>query len=273
MMKYKHFVCWVVLVLVAPTFLLGQNAFAHYAGARGIGLANANLGFRDVYAGFNNQAGLAFLEHFGAVGYVENRFQLDELKLAAVTVAKPTELGTFGMTLQYYGFDLYNEQKVGLNYSRKLFDNLAIGAQFDFLNTRISEYGNASALTFELGLQYRIIEKLWAGVHVFNPIRAELGQTALPALLQIGLNYEVSTALIISASIEKNAELATNYRIGLEYFLWQKVFFRTGINTEPSLLNFGLGYDVGQVQINVAASFHQVLGISPAIGLRFTGKD
>ncbi|MEM6316711.1 MAG: hypothetical protein AAF960_03520 [Bacteroidota bacterium] len=270
---HKRFIYWILFCSLIPVFLSGQNGFSQYAGARGIGLANANLGFRDVYAGFNNQAGLAFLENFGAVGYIENRFQLEELKLAALTVAQPTEFGTFGMTLQYYGFDLYNEQKVGLSYSRQLFDNLAIGAQFDFLNTRISEYGNASALTFELGLQYRIVEKLWAGVHIFNPIRAELGQSTLPSVLQFGLNYEVSLSLIISGSLEKNAELATNYRFGLEYFLWQKVFFRTGINTEPSLINFGLGYDVGQVQINVAASFHQVLGFSPAIGLRFVGKD
>jgi len=246
-----------------------QNAFSTAAGAKGIGAGNANLTYRDIHSGFNNQAGLAYLEGFSGAAYAENRFLLKELQLAAISIAKPTNAGTWGMMLQYFGFEEYNEQKVGLSYSRKLFDKLAIGAQFDFLNTQIKEYGSAAAITFEIGLQYEILDKLTTGIHIFNPIRATIGTQELPAILQIGLTYRPTNYIAISGSVEKDSTLPYTIRMGLEYQVLEKIQFRAGFNSNPNRLSFGLGYTVNRMQLNVAASYHDVLGFSPALGVVF----
>ena len=250
----------------------GQNAFSTAAGARGIGMGNANLTLKDVYSGFNNPAGLAYLDGFEGAAFVENRFLLQELQLAAISIAQSTNSGTIGMTLQYFGFEEYNEQKVGLNYSRKLFDKFSIGAQFDLLSTRIKEYGNAAAITFEVGLQYEILDKLTMGIHVFNPIRATIGTEISPSILQIGLTYQVADYLTISGTIEKETTLPYNAKFGLEYQVADKVQLRAGMNSNPNRLSFGVGYLVNQLQLNVAATYHEVLGFSPALGFQFTPK-
>lgn len=250
-----------------------QNAFSTAAGAKGIGAGNANLTYTDIHSGFNNQAGLANLEGFSGVAYAENRFLLKELQLAAISFAKPTNSGTWGMMLQYFGFDEYNEQKVGLNYSRKLFEKFSIGAQFDFLNTQIKDYGNASTFTFEVGLKYEVLEKLTTGIHIFNPIRASIGVQELPSILQIGLTYRPTNYIAISGSVEKDSTLPYNLRMGIEYQLLEKIQFRAGFNSNPNRLSFGLGYTINQMQLNVAASYHDVLGFSPALGVVFLPNE
>ncbi len=268
-LKYFLFFCF---LLSSCPVIYSQNAFSTSAGARGIGMGNANLTLKDIYSGFNNPAGLAYVDGFSGAAFVENRFLLQELQLAALSIAQSTNSGTIGMTLQYFGFEDYNEQKVGINYSRQLFDKLSIGAQFDFLTTRVREYGNVSAITFEVGFQYEILDKLSTGIHVFNPIRASIGAESLPAIIQVGLSYQVANYLTISGAIEKETILPYNAKIGLEYEIAKKIQLRAGVNSNPNRLSFGVGYIVNQLQLNVAATYHDVLGFSPALGFRFIPK-
>lgn len=271
-MKSLQKYLWLLLLVSPFSLLYGQNAFSTSAGARGIGIGNSNLTYKDIYSGFNNQAGLAYLDGFSGVVFVENRFLLKELQFVGLSVAQSTNSGTWGLALNYFGFADYNEQKVGLNYSRILFDKLAIGAQFDFLNTRIADYGNASGVTFEIGLQYEILDKLIAGAHVYNPIRATIGEEKMPSIIQIGLTYALADYITISGAIEKDTNLPYNLKVGVEYKVFEKVDIRVGINTNPNRFSFGLGYLVNRMQLNVAASYHDILGFSPSFGLRLMPK-
>lgn len=269
-MKLSSFATYFLFsILFFTSNLHGQNAFSTPAGAKGIGMGDADLTFRDIHSGFNNQAGLAYLAGFSGAVFSENRFLLKELQLIGLSIAQPTNSGTWGMTLNYFGFEGYNEQKVGINYSRLLFDNLAIGAQFDFLNTQISEYGNAATVTFEVGLQYEISEKLVAGVHVYNPIRATIGEEALPSILQIGLTYQLADYLRLSGAVENDTNLPYNLKMGVAYQIFKKVDIRVGVQTNPNRFSFGLGYLVNRIQLNVAAAYHDVLGFSPSFGVCF----
>lgn len=260
------------IIFVYNIFCYSQNTLSTSAGARGIGMGNANLTLQDVYSGFNNPAGLAFVESFSVGTFLENRFLLEELQLAAFSIAQPIKSGTIGMTLQYFGFEDYNEQKIGLNYSRKLFDNLSIGGQFDFLTTRIKEYGNTSAITFDIGLRYEILDKLIMGIHIFNPIQARISSENLPSIFQIGVTYQIADYLTISGSVEKETIQPYNAKIGIEYEIAEKIQLRAGMNSNPSILSFGVGYLVNQLQLNVATTYHPILGFSPSLGFRFTSK-
>jgi len=260
-------------LLFTVSMVYGQHGLSTSAGARGIGIGNSNLVFKDIYSGFNNQAGLAYLDNFSGAVFVENKFLLKELQFVGLSIAQPTNSGTWGMTLNYFGFTDYNEQKVGLSYSRILFDKLAIGAQFDFLNTRITEYGNANGVTFEIGLQYEILDKLMAGAHVYNPIRTTIGDEELPSIIQIGLTYSLADYITISGAIEKDTNLPYNIKVGAEYQIFEKVDIRVGMNSNPNRFSFGLGYMVNNIQLNAAATYHDILGFSPSFGLSFLPED
>ena len=130
---------WLVLPVFALTLLgaTGQNGYYPAGGARGVGMGNAGLGFQDINSAFSKPSGLAFLDGFSAAATVENRFLLKELHTAMAAAALPAAGGTFGMTLRYFGFELYNELQTGLSYARKLSDGFAIGAQCHYLQTRL----------------------------------------------------------------------------------------------------------------------------------------
>ncbi len=264
--RYLYFV---FLLFLTPLSLRAQSYFL--AGARGVGMGGADLNYKSIHSIFNNPAGLAYLDGFSATAFTENRFLLEELKSVSLGLAYPTSSGTIGLLVQYFGFQDFNEQKLGISYSRKLFDKLAIGAQFDLLNTRISEYGSAQAITFEVGLNYEIVRNITAGVHIFNPIRAAILEgEPLPASIQIGVTYQPADYLRWSISVGKDSDLAYSFRTGLEYLLLKKIFFRAGMTTNPNQFSFGLGYLYNNLQFDLATSYHQVLGFSPSIGISYS---
>jgi hypothetical protein len=255
-------------LFISTTVCKGQQGFSGQGGSKSTGLGNARLTFKDIHSIYTNQAGLAFLQKAAANAFVQNRFLLSELTQATLGVASPTPFGAFGISLQYFGSSDYNEKKIGLAYSKKLMDNLAIGAQFSLLSTHISGYGNKTSLTVEMGLIYGITEQIEAGVHIFNPIRtAILDGTPIPSILQMGFTYVPADYLSFSLAIEKETLTPFNVKLGLEYVFSEKFSFLTGINTSPYSYSFGWGYHWKKYWVYVSGSTHPVLGFSPAIGI------
>ncbi|GJM31972.1 MAG: hypothetical protein DHS20C18_09730 [Saprospiraceae bacterium] len=260
------------LLSFSPWYLSAQSGLPPTAGARSAALGSSGLNFTDINSIFSNQAGLADLESLSFTLVGENRFFLNEIKSLSAGAALPTGVGTFGLSLNYYGFELYNEQRIGLAYARKLMDRLSIGAQFVWLNTNIPEYGNQSTFTFELGLQAKLSKRLSLGFHTFNPARAKLvGEERLPTLLALGLQYQPSDKLYLLAEVEKDLDYTVRTRFGAEYQLVEQLWLRLGIATQPVEYSFGLGYTLKSgFRLDASARYHQVLGFSPGIGLTYS---
>ena len=98
------------------------------------------------HAIFGNQAGLATLENSNLLISTERRFNLSELSSHSAGAAIATKAGTFGLAINYFGFSEFNEQKIGLAYARKLGKRFNVGAQVDYLGTRIKEFGNVNTI-------------------------------------------------------------------------------------------------------------------------------
>ena len=149
------------------SFLFFLCTFAHFSfaqlsipltpGAKGLSMGGTGLNAQDVHAAWANPAGLSNLNAIGFAFYGEQRFSLSELKQVSAAAAMPAgKNGGLGLTLGYFGFDAYNEQRVGIAYGRKLAKNISMGVQMFAWSTRIPEYGNKTAMSFELGVQGRI---------------------------------------------------------------------------------------------------------------------
>ena len=248
-----------------------QNGALSAVGARGIAMGQTGVTFRDVNSLFGNQAGLAHLEQFAGLAFAERRFLLEEIQSFSFGAAYPTRSGTFGLALNYFGFEAYNEQRIGLAYGRKLFERFSIGAQFLLLNTRIPDYGSKAALTFELGVLAELIPQLNIGVHVYSPARVSITEDAyLPTVLRIGLNYLPSDNLSLMAEVEKDIDYAARTKVGVEYKIAPPLALRLGVATRPTSLSFGLGYLLSNgLSLDIASSYHQVLGFTPAAGVSY----
>ncbi|MCH2046410.1 MAG: hypothetical protein MK212_20010 [Saprospiraceae bacterium] len=261
--------CW-------ASFAQAQQGSPQNAGARGAAMGNASVTFTDINSAFSNQAGLAFLEELSFTAYGESRFLTTGINSFLFGVAYPhKKLGTFGLTVNYFGFDAYSEQKIGISYARKLFKNLSLGVQLDYLGTRIPEYGSANSLTFELGLLAKVNDELSIGVHAYSPVRVpvHLGANGnfdkISPIFKIGAAYTPSKHVILSGEIEKNLDHPFNGKLGIEYRPIDVFAIRAGVSTSPFLASFGFGLRLKSLDIDLASSYHQMLGFTPSLSVSY----
>ena len=163
-------------------------------GARSAGLANASVTLSDAWSVHHNQAGLGFLEKASAGVYYENRFLIPELGLSAGVVAVPVKKGAFGLSIRNFGYQLYNESKIGVGYGRAFGEKFSMGMQLNFLNVRFADvYGSRNVFTAEVGAIYKLNSNLTIATHINNPTRTRLTQLdadRLPTIIRFGLRYQ-----------------------------------------------------------------------------------
>jgi hypothetical protein len=267
-MRYK-----LIIILSFVCFHLYPQHDNSPIGARSAGMGNSSVCLQDLWAVHNNQAGLSELKNIEAGVYYENRFLLKELSFKSLAIAIPSKTGVFGLDINSFGFNLYNENKFGLAYSEKLLKNLSIGIQLDYLHTHIAEnYGNKGIVTFETGLRAQISNKIILAAHVFNPIRAKLSDynvERIPSILKFGLLYKPAEKINICAESEKDINYENILRIGVEYNIIKTIFIRTGISTNPVMNSFGFGFEYHKFRLNFSSSIHQTLGYSPQFSVSY----
>jgi long-subunit fatty acid transport protein len=268
-MKHLYFI---FLFLLSLNMGFAQNGTSPMAGGRGVAMGGASLTFTDINSAFSNQAGLAFLEDMSFSLGADMRFFSTDISSYSLAYAYPMEkAGTFGLAVNYYGFSGYNEQRIGLAYARKLSKKLSIGAQLDYLGFSIPEYGRKSIFTFELGMQAQLIENLSVAIHVFNPVRQEIVPNEnVPTVFRIGTAYTPNKKLVIAGELEKDIEMKMQFKAGVEYFIIDILALRAGVSTNPTQNSFGLGLKLDNgLNIDMATSYHYMLGFTPAISLSY----
>ena len=261
-----------LILVLLKTSLLPAQTLRKPVSANYIGLGAYSLNHVDGFSFTSNQASLAQLKTAAAGVYGERRFLLDELNNYTAVLALPTSTGNFGLKTNYYGFSDYNETQLGLAYGRKLGSKVDIGAQFNYHGIRITGYGNASAISFELGAVMHVSDKLHAGVHVANPVGGKFGkdqQEKLSSVYAIGLGYDASAKFFISAEIEKEEDQPVNVNAGMQYKFLPQLLGRIGMSTSTSSAWFGLGLNIKSFRIDVTTSYHPQLGITPGLMLVF----
>ena len=260
-----------LITLSVQSFAINKQS----SGARSLGLANANTTLLGVWSCNNNQAGLGAIKTFSMGASYQNRFGLSELALSNLNLAVPIKFGTLGITVQQFGFSEYNENKLGIAYGVALSEKVNIGTQVDYYQVSIAEAQtqNKNALAFEIGMIVKMTEKLSMGVHVFNFTNAKLTgdfEERLPMTLSIGLKYEFSKKLFSVLDIEKNIDLPTNLKMGLEYHPVQVLYFRGGLNTYDFHFTGGVGVQLNKFQLDLAISHQTYLGYVSQIALSYS---
>ena len=234
------------------------------------GLGSYSINHVDVFSFTNNQASLAQMKNASAGVYGERRFMLDELSLYQLAIAVPTNSGNFGVKAGYFGFSDNNESQMGLAYARKLGSKMDIGVQFNYNGIQVSGYGNSSAINFEIGTVFHLTDKLHTGVHAYNPVGGNYGKNSeekLASIYTIGFGYEASDKFFISAEIEKEENQPVNINGGIQYKFLPQFMARAGIATNTSQVYAGVGLFLKTFRLDVVASYHPQLGVTPGLML------
>lgn len=260
------------IFILFSTFLVQAQTLRRPLAASYTGLGAYSLHHTDVFSFTANQASLAQLTNISAAVYGERKFLLTELNSYTAAIGFPTSSGNFGLKTVYNGFSDYNETQTGLAYARKLGKKIDVGVQFNYQGLRIAGYGNASAISFELGTILHLTDQLHAGIHVSNPVGGKFGknqQEKLSSVYAVGLGYDASEKFFISAEIEKEEGQPINVNAGLQYKFIPQVLVRVGMSSATSSAWVGVGLTIKSFRVDITTSYHPQLGITPGMLLLF----
>jgi hypothetical protein len=177
-------------------------------------------------------------------------------------------MGNFGIQANYSGYSNFNENKIGLAYGRSLGSKLDIGAQFNYYSYRIPVYGNASTINFEGGAIMHFTEKFHGGFHLFSPVAGKLDKASdekLASAYTFGLGLDASESFYVSAQVVKEEDKAVNVTGGLQYQFRSQFFARAGFLSASESGYAGAGVMWKNMRLDVSASFHPQLGVTPGV--------
>lgn len=236
------------------------------SGGRTTSLGNCSVALNDFWSCHNNPAGFASIKDISIGFAYQNKFMLKELGYKNAGLLLPLNTGVIAVSFSQFGYNIYNENIIGLGFARNFGDKLKIGLKLDYLFFNFSgKYEDRFVPTFELGMQYNINKSLCLGAYVFNPVGVKtksLNKDKIPIVMRLGISYYINKEFMLTSEIEENFEYDFSYRFGLEYELYKNLFVRSGFQLNPELLTFGLGYHYERFIFDICAQMNQILGAS-----------
>lgn len=231
--------------------------------------------FLDAFSFTSNQASLSSLKEASAGVYTEQKFLLQELNVSTLAVAVPIKNGGVGFEANYFGYSDYNESQIGIAYAKKLGSLADIGIQFNYYSVRIPGYTNYNTINFEIGAIFHPSEKLHLGFHAYNPVGGKLGKNSyekLASIYKVGVGYEVSDQVFISAEIIKEENKPVNINANVEYIFAKQFFVRTGIFSDTGTPYAGAGWHWKNLRLDATVCYHPQLSFSPGLMLIYFFK-
>lgn len=264
-----------IISLILPLFSFSQN-IPFESGGRNVGMGKSSSAISQVWSINNNQGGLGFLENPEIGIYYTNRFLLKELSSQSFVFAYPTKYGNLGISIDHFGYTQHSEMQIGLAYAKKLNKYISLGLKFDYLQyQQPEEYGNARAILAEFGIFSNPYDGIFVSAHIYNPTRAKFNTSIekyAPSIFSFGLAYKPDPLVCLTAQIDKNLIYSTVYKMGVELNLKESLYIRAGLNISPNAYYMGLGYYFKNIKFDLAFSYQEVLGISPASSLGYEFK-
>jgi hypothetical protein len=255
-------------------FLISKNVTAQFfsPGARATAMGGAASTNNDLWATNNNVGALGFLEQSGAGLYYENRFILPETSSYGLNFAYTSKkAGVFGLALSRFGYKLFNRNAVGVRYARSFGPHISAGVGVNYHYIFIGNgYGNASAVSAEIGILGRVNKELSLSFHLVNPVRMNITRfqnEKLPMVIRFGISYNWASKVLTSLEVDADPEQKPNIKFGIEYKPVPLFILRGGFSSRPLAGSFGFGFDYKILRLDLAAAYHQQLGFSPQVGM------
>ncbi len=225
-----------------------------------------------MYATRSNAASLANLNQSSVALYAERRFALNNLNLLSFSGAVVTKRGAFAVHGNYFGFGLFSQSGLSLAYGIQVSKKADVGVQFNYYNLHQGAgYGSASSINASAGAIFHLTDKVHAGIHIYNPVGSKWSKAEekIPSQYTLGLGYEASDRLFVSAEAVKEENLPATVNAGLQYQFQKQFFARAGVSTATASYFAAVGFVFDSFRADIAASYQSPLGISPGILLLF----
>ncbi len=233
-------------------------------GARQAGMGYTSSTIADEWSLFNNIGGLGKISQKSISTAYEAVPSLIGANRMAAVFNSPIKWGTIGFGIFRFGDAIYSEQMISAGIGNQ-FGITSLGLKINYIQYRAEGFGTHSIVSIDFGGITQLTKELSIGAYLTNLTQSSL-QTQdgdrLPTQLVIGFGIKPGEKVFISTEIQKDIDHKPTWRAGLEYSIYQNVFFRTGYNYTPQSAFFGLGFKKGKLKIDYAIRFNQLAGTS-----------
>ncbi len=265
---------WKTLVFYGMIFLLKTNLILASGepfpiGAKSWGMGNTTAALADHNSVFNNPAGLGFLkENFISTSY-HSRYNIAGLQTLSLSSNYNTKFVNIGLGIERFGDKLYNEQKLGLAIGKST-NMISLGLKVSYFQAAIENFTSKNTLLTEFGVMTKISSKIQLGFHAYNLTGAKLfASQHIPSILRLGLSFTPTKQILLVAEAEKNIELPTYIKAGIEYQIVKGFYLRTGLTSKLNHAHFGFGFQSKQFIFDYALSSHSALGFSNHLSISY----
>jgi len=179
------------------------------------------------------------------------------------------------LNMMRFGGTQYSETAAGLAYARKLGERIDVGVQFNYYTISVNGYGGGSSINAEAGIMFHATEQFNVGLHIYNPTGSKIGKNEeerLPSIYSFGAGWDASDKLFIGAEVQKEENQPVNVNAGVQYNFDKTLFARAGIASVSSAFYLGAGVLIKNFRIDVTASVHPHLGVTPGLMLIYNHR-
>ena len=249
--------------ILSCAFLTAQPS---QPGAEATALGGSYVTQHSVFSSRHNVAGIAFLEKNALAVGLRNNYLASNLNDFYLLSAFNLGAGKLGVDFLNYGFEAYQQNEIGLSYALKLNSHWSFGSRLRYAHCAIpQESVNRYLLSADVGLLWK--SNNWRyGATVQNILQSKWQGRIIetePVVFRVGAGYYFNKEATVSAEFYKASNTAADFRFGVNYKIVEQLDIRFGFGTLQPNVSFGLGIFVKDFQINVAAAWHQQLGLSP----------
>jgi hypothetical protein len=253
-----------LLIFLSFTASVRSQSTSTLIGARANALGYAASGLQDEWALFNNPAGLASVRDLTTGFAYEVRPHFTPFNRMAALAVIPTHAVVSGVGVYRFGDDLYNEHLITAAFSNK-FGLASLGVKANYVQYNIEGFGRKGALGLSFGGLAELTPQLLVGAHIRNILQPSLsadGEERIPVVMNAGITFKPTPTLSLMAEAEKDLPHAILVKAALEYIVYERFVFRTGINLKPHSGFVGFGFTQKRFSVNYAASFFTPFGMT-----------
>ena len=117
---------------------------------------------------------------------------------------------------------------------------------------------------------YQPFQKIHFGIFFFNPTQSKYSINSydrIPTFARLGLRYDISDKVQLITEIEQILNQSLIFKGGVKYQIHDILSLSIGAANNPVYLTFGTGIKLKKINVDFAASIHQVLGVTPHLSI------
>ncbi len=264
-------VIWSLLIMISLNSY-GQLASTPPVGPRALGMGSISVTQNDSWSIFNNPAGITDHERTSGLFAYRTIFDFSPFNTVSAGIVLPTQYGTSGISVYRFGDDLFNSQMLSGMISKKV-GIIGLGVRANYLQYNIEGFGRKAVFIADMGGIAQLTPELTFGALISNFTQAAISDEAnerIPTIIKLGASYQLSTDLVVFMEGEKDVDLDTDLKFGLQYQVIEKVQVRTGFSTQNDTHSFGVGILLNQFMIDYGIRIDRFLGNNHNLGLIYT---